>query len=164
MKNWYVAKSKPQKEAFLHATLSELGVDVFFPRIYSRRQGHQRLEALFPTYLFCRFDVSSPDWPAIRWAPGLNYFLATDGNPSRVPDDMVQYIHHRVEDWNGVGLVAKDLGPGDVVKVANGPFAGIEGIFQRYVSAGQRCRILLHVEDACDPLGPRSELFPGNGR
>ena len=88
MKNWYVAKSKPQKEAWLQATLSDLGVDVFFPRIYARRRGYKRLEALFPTYLFCHFDINSPDWPAIRWAPGLNYFLATDGNPSRVSDDM----------------------------------------------------------------------------
>ena len=60
MIEWYVAKSKPQKEAWLTTSLSSLGVEVFYPRMISNRRGKRTLDALFPTYVFCKFDINSP--------------------------------------------------------------------------------------------------------
>lgn len=145
MRGWYVAKSKPRKETWLEAVLPRLGVDVYFPRVMGRRHGKQVLEPLFPTYLFCRFDSESSDWPAIRWASGLNYFLSADGRPSVIPDDLVEYINRRVNIWNDGGDTAQKLASGDQVTIGSGPFRGLEGIFQGYISSGQRCRILLQV-------------------
>lgn len=145
MTGWYVAKSKPQKEAWLTASLNSLGVEVFFPRITTRRQRNRTLEPLFPTYLFCRFDPTDGDWPSIRWAPGLNYFLGVDGQPTRVPDSLVEYIKDRVEQWNNNGHRDWRLNPGDSVRIAQGSFAGLEGIFQQYLPSKQRCRILLQI-------------------
>ena len=50
-----------------------------------------------------------------------------------------------MEDWNGSGEAAQRFGEGDTVTVAYGPFAGLDGIFQGYVRAGERCRILLQI-------------------
>ena len=90
-------------------------------------------------------DLPDPDWPAIRWAHGLSYFLGVDDTPASVPDEMVEYLKRRVADWNGSGEAAHRFDEGDTVTVAYGPFAGLDGIFQGYVRAGERCRILLQI-------------------
>ena len=145
MLGWYIAKSKPQKEAWLEASLTQLGVEVFYPRITARRRGKRVLEPLFPTYLFCRFAFDEVNWPAMHWAPGLNYFLSVDGVPSRVPDDMLNLIRKGVDSWNDGKATGQHLNPGDSVIVNNGPFTSLEGIFQGYVPSRKRCKILLHV-------------------
>ena len=89
--------------------------------------------------------VNSPEWPAIRWSSGLSYFVGIDGFPSPVPDDVVDYLRQRVEWLNlgedGTERFRPDLG----VIVLNGPFSGLEGVFQCHANAQQRCRILLNV-------------------
>ncbi|MFQ5874595.1 MAG: transcription termination/antitermination protein NusG [Dehalococcoidia bacterium] len=152
MTGWYIAKSKPQKETWLSHSLENLGVEVSYPRIMTQRRGKRVLEPLFHTYLFCRLDINTPNWPAIRWAPGLNYFLGIDGHPSRLPDELVSYVQQRVKWWNDRGFGARRLKLGERVEVASGPFAGLEGVFQRYVSARQRCRILLQVVGRLSPV------------
>ena len=145
MKNWYVAKSKPQKEDWLARSLGEFGVDVYFPRLVNRKRGRDVLESLFPTYVFCRFDLERSDWPSIRWATGLSYFLGTDGGPSVVPDELVDNIKDRVSQWNEGTHPNRSFKPNDGVMVSNGPFAGFDGIFMKYVGSRRRCQILLQI-------------------
>lgn len=143
MEGWYVAKVKPQKEGSLESFLEQWGVEVFLPKIIQPgRSGC--LKALFPTYLFCRIDPESRVWPVARWAPGMAYFLNHDGEPVRVPERMVEFLKDRVKDWNEQGT-SRRLKEGDRVVVLSGPFAGLEGIFERYVPSRERCRILLEA-------------------
>lgn len=144
MKSWYVAKVKPRKEGLLIDYLSNREVGVYFPKILRTTRRGRVLEALFPTYLFCRLDPHSPGWPLIRWAPGLSYFLGSDGEPSPVPETLIGYLQSRVNWWNGEGF-RRRLTPGERVRVVGGPFDGLEGIFQKYVPARQRCRVLLRT-------------------
>ena len=152
MTEWYVAKSKPQKEAWLTTSLSALGVEVFYPKMISNRRGKRTMEALFPTYVFCKFDINSPEWPAIRWAPGLSYFLGTDGHPMTIPNDLIEYIGERVTRLNDEGSTSQHMKPGTPVVVSQGPFAGLEGIFERHISSRQRCRVLLQVVGGLSPV------------
>ena len=145
MSSWYVAKTKTQKESWVESVLSRMDVEVFFPRIVGHKRGKPTLEPLFPTYVFCRLERDRPDWPAIRWAHELNYFLGVDDTPTSVPDEMVEYLRRRVEDWNGSSETGHRFSDGDPVTIAYGPFAGLDGIFQSYVRAGERCRILLQI-------------------
>ena len=80
----------------------------------------------------------------VRWAPGLSYFLGSDGTPSAVPETLIDYLQSRVSWWNGEGF-RRRLTPGERVRIVGGPFDGLEGIFQTYVPARQRCRVLLHI-------------------
>ncbi|MEE9261679.1 MAG: transcription termination/antitermination NusG family protein [Dehalococcoidia bacterium] len=145
MKQWHVARAKPHKESVLMAYLAHWGVEVFFPQVRrpAQKSGEgQRMEALFPTYLFCRIDRASSQWPVARWAMGLAHFLSFDGQPATVPDDLVEYLRDRVQEWNGHNLQSR-ISQGDRVTVTLGPFAGLEGMFQQYVPSRHRCRILL---------------------
>ena len=80
----------------------------------------------------------------VRWAPGLIYFLSSDGEPARLPQTLIDYLRQQVSEQNDPGA-SRNLENGDRVLVSDGPFAGLEGIFQRYMSSRQRCRILLET-------------------
>ena len=144
MKGWYVAKVKPQKETVLKSFLNQWGVGVFFPKVIQPGRTRARMQALFPNYLFCHLDPESGIWPVVRWAPGMSYFLNHDGEAACVPDNVVEYLQQRVSQWNDNGP-SRVLKPGDSVVVLSGPFSGLEGVFQRYASGRERCRILLEA-------------------
>ena len=143
MKQWLVAKTKPNKEASVVTTLAQWDVETFYPKIIAQGRAGERLEALFPSYLFCLVDRMSPLWPRIRWAPGLSYFLGADG-PTGVSEDMIAHLRERVQEWNRRRGEA-GLAQGQQVAVVAGPFAGMDGIFDRYMPAHQRCQILLNT-------------------
>ena len=144
MLNWYVAKTKPQKERFLTTFLAQWDVETFLPEIVRPTARTGGNDLLFPTYLFCQMDSQSPKWPIVRWAPGLSYFLSTDGQPTGVPDSLIEYLQERVQRWNG-GEFHHRWTAGERVPVIRGPFAGLEGIFQSYIPARRRGQILLEV-------------------
>ena len=142
---WYVAKTKPAKEQWLDSYLTnKLGVEVFLPTVRLQAGSKAKWEPLFPTYLFCVVDLQSSDWPAIRGAPGLSYFLGTGQGPVPVSDELIAHLKQRVSWWNDGGHV-HSFAPGERVMVSSGPFSGLEGIFQRYVPARQRCQLLLEI-------------------
>ena len=143
MHQWLVAKTKPNKEASVIATLARWDVETFFPRMLAPARKGERLEALFPTYLFCRVDRTSPLWPRIRWAPGLAYFLGTDG-PTGVSEELIGHLRERVQDWNH-RRGARSLAEGEQVTIVAGPFSGMDGVFRRYLPARERCQIMLNA-------------------
>ena len=144
MESWYIAKSKPQKEATIVNFLSQCGVQVFWPKVVFPGVYGAKSQSLFPTYLFCYVDPESVIWPKVRWAPGMSYFLSCDGKPAPVPDALVDYLRLRVSQSNDLGRFRR-LSHGDRVVITGGPFTGLEGIFQRYMGAKQRCMIFLEV-------------------
>jgi transcription antitermination factor NusG len=145
MESWFVAKTKPAKERYVETCVSKKwGVDVFFPIIRRPSGNKSTFEPLFPTYIFCCFDIQSTIWPAIRWVPGLCYFLGTGQQLVPVSDELIDALRQRVAWWNEGGYIPH-FTPGERVVVANGPFSGVEGIFQRYLHARQRCQVLLQI-------------------
>jgi transcription antitermination factor NusG len=145
MESWFVAKTKPAKERYVENCISEKwGIEVFFPII--RRPSNNKLafEPLFPTYLFCRFDTHSTIWPAIRWVPGLCYFLGVGQQLVPVSEELVTELRQRVTWWNKGGYLP-NFTPGERVLVNSGPFSGVEGIFQKYLHARERCQVLLQI-------------------
>ena len=142
MEGWYIAKAKPQKEGSLKSFLEQWGVEVFYPKVPQpgRNVGQK---PLFPTYLFCYLDPASRVWPIARWAPGMAYFLNHEGEPTRIPETVVEYLMSRVAQWDSKD--GRQLKHGDKVLIVSGPFAGLEGIFQRYIPSRERCRILLEA-------------------
>lgn len=141
--NWFIAKSKPRKEQYLISSLSRWGVETYYPFI--RRPGKQgKLEPLFSTYVFCRFDDQDPRWHAVRWAQGLSYFLMAGGKLSAVPEPMVDFLMRRTREWNDSAF-QKVFVPGEHLTIASGPFSGLDAIFQNYVPSRQRCQVLLQA-------------------
>ncbi len=143
MTSWYVAKAKPRKSKLLIESLSRWGVETYYPEIRQRGRTDGKLEPLFNTYIFCKFDPKAPEWQAIRWAPGLSYFLSEAGSLAVMPDSVIDYLKQKTRRWNE-GMVSKRFSPGDNVAIVDGPFAGFEAVFNGYLSSRDRCLVLLN--------------------
>ena len=145
MKAWYVAKTKPAKERIVETFLNNKeDVEVFLPRIRRPLVNKIGWEMLFPTYIFCRVDPQSDDWPAIRWAPGLSYFLGAGQELVPVSEEIISHLKNRVFDWNEREYTPQ-FTPGELLTVTDGPFYGFDAIFQRYIPARQRCQVLIEI-------------------
>jgi transcription antitermination factor NusG len=145
MKAWYVAKTKPGKERLVEDYLTvKQDVEVFIPYIKRPSKKRSGLEMLFPSYIFCFTDPASKDWGAIRYAPGISYFLGYGTELVPVSEEMINHIKTRVSIWNNreSGIRYK---AGDRLTVTNGPLSGLDVIFQRYIPSRQRCQVLVKV-------------------
>ena len=145
MQGWYVAKTKPSREKSVELYITgKWGIEVFLPVIRRPSGAKAVMEPLFPTYLFCHIDSGSDAWTDIRWTPGLCYFLGAGRDTVPVSDTLIDHIRQRVGWWNDGGFEPR-FASGERVIVTEGPFAGLEGIFKRYVPARRRCQVLLEI-------------------
>ncbi len=147
MNLWYVIQTKPIKEKEATTYLSTKGVEVFSPLIetFSSRKGriNKELKPLFPGYIFGKFEISR-DYRLVRWARGVKAVLAFGGYPVPISDEVVDLIKERVDE-SGVVRRTWRFQSDAVVRIKSGPLKDLLGIFERYVSDGERVRVLLNL-------------------
>jgi len=70
--NWYVIRSKPNKEDFFFDQLLARRLEVFHPRIRVRtiNPRARKFRPYFPSYLFVHADFEQIDASALHWMPG----------------------------------------------------------------------------------------------
>lgn len=141
---WYVAKVKPRNESHVQAYLQRFDVETYAPEILVAKGGSQRVEPLFPTYVFVKTDPFSAQWPLVHWTRGVSYFLGDQQEPTPCPQELLGSIQTRVEQWNGGGWQAA-YHVGDRVAIQSGPFKELDAIFQGYMPGRQRCRVLVSL-------------------
>ena len=89
---WYLVHAKPRQEDTALANLARQGFEAFLPRM--RRQvrhagrWRERVEALFPRYLFVSLDPETHDWAPIRSTVGVSSLVRFGDEPARVPPDL----------------------------------------------------------------------------
>jgi transcriptional antiterminator RfaH len=144
---WYLIRTKPRREQYVHEELSRVLPEVFLPMLKSlaSRAGRPGATAvpLFPQYLFARFDITMRYY-AIRYMPGVVGFVSAGQEPLSVPQAIVDSIRSRCRD----GVVEARSSPfrsGERVRVIEGLFCGFEGIFEEYLSGTKRVAILLDI-------------------
>jgi transcription elongation factor/antiterminator RfaH len=154
---WYVVQTKPHQEERVIAHLSRRSqtIESFLPKIeIVRRHKGRRVkhpEPLFPNYLFVWMPLTAVTWNAVRWTPGARGMLGDGAQPIAVPDSLVDAIRERVEPL-GFVRVGLNLAVGVRIRVKSGPFAGLEGIFERPTSRHDRVRVLLEMLGTVTPL------------
>ncbi len=139
---WYVARIRHGSESLVKASCAQLGVEFYIPRIAVFKRGRRFHEPLFPRYVFLGAYTGLLQLSPLRWAPGIHYFLGSDASPSPLPGGAIASIREKVDGWNAGGW-ATVFRPGMPIRVAAGPLSGLDAIFQGYVRAKDRCRILL---------------------
>ena len=145
---WYVIRSKPRRERFVHDQLSSQGLEVFFPavKVHPVNPRSARERAYFPSYLFVHLDLVAVGVNRLRWLPAAVGLLEFGGEPAIVPDLLVAQLKRKVSSIQAAGgLVFADLNPGDSIKITSGPFAGYEAIFDLRLKGSDRVRVLLEL-------------------
>lgn len=144
-KNWYLVYTKPRQEELALTNLERQGYQAYLPRLrhWRKRRGKrvEVIEPLFPRYLFIGLNSETDNWAPIRSTLGVASLVRFGADPARVPADFVQHLQAK-ESTAGVHEWAEpEFAPGDVVRVAEGPFQGYEGVL--LAPTGQERVILL---------------------
>jgi transcription antitermination factor NusG len=126
---WYVTYTFPNAEKKAHKLLSESGIDVFLPLVKTVRNWSDRKKLihvpLFPNYIFV--NIEEKFRAQVLKFPGIIRFLTCNGKPSVIPEFEISAIKQIVESGYNVSIET-DVCEGDVVRIVNGPFDGLECI------------------------------------
>jgi transcriptional antiterminator RfaH len=133
--NWYVVNTKPRQEGLAERMITQIGVDVFYPKINEKK-------GLFPGYLFARYNPME-HFKKIRYSRGVRDIVSYGYNPVSVEDDIIETIKARIR--NGFVQISNDLfKKGERVIIREGLFKDFEGIFED-VKDSERIIILLNL-------------------
>ena len=145
--NWYVIQTKPKKEEEAKSYLSTNGLEIFNPLIetFIHRNGgmSRELKPLFPNYIFGKFDIDR-NYSLVRWGRGVKKILGLGGYPTPLSEEVIEIIRNRV-DPHGIVKKTVQFKPNEWVRIKFGPLKDLVGIFDRWVSEGERVRILLNL-------------------
>jgi transcriptional antiterminator RfaH len=143
---WYCLRSQPKHEhiAAAHLRLLER-VTVFCPRIRFKRTTRQGAvwvtEAMFPGYLFARFELSEMH-RQVRYAHGVSDIVQFGGRYPTIEDRALAHLREQTGAAETKEL-NYELSPGDPVKVVEGAFVGLEAVVTHVVPAKERVKILV---------------------
>lgn len=143
---WYLVHTKPRQEDVALANLQRQGYECYLPQMrierIRRRKVEIATEPMFPRYLFIRLDSSEQgkSWSPIRSTLGVSQLVYFGTRAAKVDDDLIELLRRR-EQAMPLDVMFHS---GDSVVITDGPFAGIEAIYQT-TDADRRAFILLEI-------------------
>ena len=147
MSNWYLIHTKIRRERVAQENLERQGYECFLPTILVEKLRGQRLRAveepLFTRYLFIRLDTSlnAMSWSPIRSTLGVSRLVKLGHTPAKIEDTLVEEIRTKTSCQQ---VHKRQFELGDAVVVTQGPFAGVEAIFEM-ADGEQRVMVLLNI-------------------
>ncbi|HRO63187.1 transcription termination/antitermination NusG family protein [Thermomonas sp.] len=149
MQSWFAVVTKPRAEAIAFDNLQRQGYTCLWPRVRrSLRDAkgmRERVECLFPNYLFLRADPETESLAPVRSTRGALGLVRFGSLPARVPEAVIEQIRARLDPGDGtVRLDAPTWAPGTKVRISEGPLSGIAAIFLAE-EAGDRVRMLIEL-------------------
>jgi len=145
--DWYLVRTKGGKEKWVSEQLAGTVPEIFLPMLRTRvrrwKTQSWSLVPLFPGYLFARFELAR-HYGEIRYTSGVHEIVSAGGEAIPVPYNVMENLRERAGDNDGVvEIAAPEYAPGDSLKLTEGPLKGLNAVFDRYLSGGERVAILL---------------------
>ncbi|MFT4546180.1 MAG: transcriptional antiterminator RfaH [Pseudoalteromonas tetraodonis] len=145
---WYCVQTRPKSEHIAAAGLVRFeGVETYCPRIRFQKVTQRGkvwfTEALFPNYIFVKFEVETY-LRAVRSSQAVLRVVGFGDFLGEVPDAVVEGIRAEMG-GESIYEVAIPLREGEEVEVAQGPFAGMKGIVTKLLNGDQRVQILMEM-------------------
>ena len=104
---------------------------------------------LFPGYVFVRCDLDQDVWPVIRDTPNVSGFVTRGGAPSPLSRrDVENYLGAEADRGRQASKRAKPIfeyGPGDTVRVKDGPFADFSGEIVEVNEDQLKVKVLVNI-------------------
>lgn len=148
---WYVIQHKPAQGDRALINLQNQGVTCFYPKVNVERiragKRCQRLEPLFPGYLFARLENNDPMWSRLRSTRGVLRVVSFGGRPAPLDERVIDHIRASLDKVAGQGGIR----PGQPVELEDGPFRGIRAIFQAY-DGEERAIVLINFMQSHKPV------------
>jgi transcriptional antiterminator RfaH len=152
---WYCLQAKHKHEHIAAAHLREVkGVAVFCPRLRFKRQTRTRVawvtEALFPGYLFARFELAKLH-RVVSYTQGVRGIVRFANRYPTIEGAIIDQLREHVGEKE-IRIMKYEPSQGDNVKIGEGVFAGLEAVVTQILPAKVRVRLLM------DFLGRKVEM------
>lgn len=147
MDHWYLIHSKVRQEQVALDNLERQGYACVLPMMCVEKLRRGRLQAvqevLFPRYLFVRLGsgLDAQSWGPIRSTVGVSRMITFGQTPARVSDDLIDELRRRSASTE---VQRRVFEPGEPVMVTQGPFAGLDAVYQMTDAQG-RVMVLLDI-------------------
>ena len=143
---WFCVRTQPKHEHIAAAHLKQdVDLEVYLPRIRFKRATRRGpvwfTEALFPNYLFARFDLAA----CVRrvcHARGVRGVVHFGDRWPIVPETVIEELRATVGADN-VHVIREELRPGETVQIAGGVFHGLRAVITRVMPSRDRVAVLL---------------------
>lgn len=148
---WYALQHKPAQGDRALEHLQNQDIPCFYPKITVEKikagKRTKKLEPLFPGYLFVNLEKTDPMWSKLRSTRGVLRIVSFAHEPAAIGDEVIRHIK------DGLHTVAEQGGikPGQVVELRDGPFQGLEAIFQAY-DGEERAIVLIGFMQKLQPV------------
>jgi transcriptional antiterminator RfaH len=143
---WFCLRSQPKHEHIAAAQLRQTGVaEVFLPRIRFKRATRQGTawvtEALFPNYLFARFDWQN-SLRQVQHARGVRGVVHFGERWPTVPENIIEELRRAIGATE-LCVIPAQLAPGDEVRITEGALRGIHAVVTRFMPSRERVAVLM---------------------
>jgi transcription antitermination factor NusG len=141
-------RTKPKKERMAAGSLMTLhGLEVFCPQIRFRRKTVRGAvwfqEAMFPGYLFARFDLFEKK-RAVSYAPGVLNIPMFNEQYVPVPDHVIESLQRDLDE-NSMVEAAVPLEVGDETTILEGSMRGLKVKVIKLMPAQDRVGVLMEM-------------------
>jgi transcriptional antiterminator RfaH len=148
-KNWWLLMTKPHKEFYAEEQLNNQGYITYSPKVKRLRKKKgkviNKIEALFPKYIFIQLDREQDNWMPVRSTKGVTNFVRFGGGmPAQVPTSIVETLIKEESSFADKVFDMDRYKKGQVVTINNKAFKDIKGIFQCY-KGEQRAMVLISL-------------------
>lgn len=140
---WFALQVRSRHEKIVAKALAAKGFDEFLPVRRSRHRWCDRYKdidaALFPGYVFCRFNLV--DRLSVAITPGVVRIVGAGGRPLPVDDSEIVALRRAID--AGLDLEPQEfLEVGTTATITDGPLRGLKGIL---LQVNRRRKIVLSV-------------------
>lgn len=149
--HWYVVSTKPNHENQAEQNIARLGIECFLPLLQEqkivRRKARTIVTPLFSGYLFVRINLLE-HYRKLIYTRGVKRMVEFGSGPVAVDASTIDAIRSTMADSKVYVLEKpndRKLSHGELVKIKEGPLAGLEAIFMHEMSGRQRAVVLLHA-------------------
>ena len=144
---WYVVRTKARHEEVARDNLERQAFATYLPTIRAARRRAGRwgsvIEPLFPGYLFVSIDATAQSTAPIASTRGAIGLVRFGGELCPVPAEIVEGIMAMQTDRESPVEFTQVFKRGDAVQIVDGPFAGLDAIFQ---AQSGKARVLLLLD------------------
>lgn len=174
---WYIVQCGRRTDQQVLDAFGRFKIETFYPTItemkplprrrmsqQQRRSGFAVMQpqesALFPRYVFTRFDICEPAWREAFDHAGVGGIMCHSSMPIWMPDEAIAQVRKRAGTAITTSETLRSLFEvGDHVVVTNGPFASFPGIVESgldvpldKLDASMRIKVAVNIFGRATPV------------
>ncbi|MGK0500801.1 MAG: transcriptional antiterminator RfaH [Oceanicoccus sp.] len=148
--DWFAVYTKPRQEQSALLNLERQSFKCYLPMAdsldqHSNARGKARHEPLFPRYLFLYADPEVQSLGPVRSTRGVTGLVRAGVELIKIPESIIAGLKVRMHPATGlIPIDSVALNHGDKVRVCDGPFADLQGVFREHQGL-RRSLLLLEV-------------------